>query len=155
DFDDLIRLPVQLLETDEDTVAGWRERIGYLLVDECQDTNDAQYRLLKALAGPRANFTCVGDDDQSIYAWRGANPENLTQLGKDSPNRVVVKRDQNSGCSNRGLRSANAPIANNPHERPTTLWSAQADGERMRSWECRDAAHEAERVAGEIHFIAT
>ncbi|HRO26869.1 MAG TPA: UvrD-helicase domain-containing protein [Luteimonas sp.] len=155
DFDDLIRLPVQLLESDADAVAGWRERIGYLLVDECQDTNDAQYRLLKALAGPKANFTCVGDDDQSIYAWRGANPENLTQLGTDYPNLVVVKLEQNYRCSNRVLRAANALIANNPHEHPKTLWSAQADGERIRVWECRDAAHEAERVAGEIHFLAT
>jgi len=155
DFDDLIRLPVQLLESDGDAVAGWRERIGYLLVDECQDTNDAQYRLLKALAGPKANFTCVGDDDQSIYAWRGANPENLTQLGKDYPNLAVVKLEQNYRCSNRVLRAANALIAHNPHEHPKTLWSAQADGERIRVWECRDAAHEAERVAGEIHFLAT
>ncbi|HLT43985.1 MAG TPA: UvrD-helicase domain-containing protein [Luteimonas sp.] len=155
DFDDLIRLPVQLLESDEDAIAAWRERIGYLLVDECQDTNDAQYRLLKALAGPKANFTCVGDDDQSIYAWRGANPENLSQLGRDYTNLVVVKLEQNYRCSNRVLRSANALIANNPHEHPKTLWSAQADGERIRVWECRDAAHEAERVAGEIHFIAT
>ncbi len=155
DFDDLIRLPVQLLESDADAIAGWRERIGYLLVDECQDTNDAQYRLLKALAGPKANFTCVGDDDQSIYAWRGANPENLTQLGKDYPNLAVVKLEQNYRCSNRVLRAANALIANNPHEHPKTLWSAQADGERIRVWECRDAAHEAERVAGEIHFLAT
>ncbi len=155
DFDDLIRLPVQLLESDADAIAGWRERIGYLLVDECQDTNDAQYRLLKALAGPKADFTCVGDDDQSIYAWRGANPENLTQLGRDYPNLVVVKLEQNYRCSNRVLRAANALIANNPHEHPKTLWSAQADGERIRVWECRDAAHEAERVAGEIHFLAT
>src|SRR3546814_5440645 len=80
DFDDLIRLPVELLENDADVALGWRERIGYLLVDECQDTNDAQYRMLKALAGDKGNFTCVGDDDQSIYAWRGANPENLSQL---------------------------------------------------------------------------
>src|SRR5688572_16075603 len=153
DFDDLIRLPVQLLETSAEAVAAWRERIGYLLVDECQDTNDAQYRLLKALAGPRANFTCVGDDDQSIYAWRGANPENLTQLGRDYPNLVVVKLEQNYRCSNRVLRAANALIANNPHEHPKTLWSAQADGERIRVWECRDAAHEAERVAAEIEFL--
>src|SRR5690606_9583038 len=139
DFDDLIRMPVQLLEPHEDCVAGWRERIGYLLVDECQDTNDAQYRLLKALAGPKANITCVGDDDQSIYAWRGANPENLTQLGRDYPNLVVVKLEQNYRCSSRVLRAANALIANNPHEHPKTLWSAQPDGERIRVWECRDA----------------
>ena len=147
DFDDLIRLPVRLLETDEDARLAWRERIGYLLVDECQDTNDAQYRLLKAIAGPKANFTCVGDDDQSIYAWRGANPENLAQLARDYPDLVVVKLEQNYRCPNRVLRAANALIAHNPHEHPKTLWSAQPDGERIRVWECRDAAHEAERVA--------
>ncbi|MBB6600445.1 UvrD-helicase domain-containing protein [Luteimonas sp. MC1825] len=155
DFDDLIRRPVELLEGDPDCALGWRERIGYLLVDECQDTNDAQYRLLKALAGDKGNFTCVGDDDQSIYAWRGANPENLSQLGVDYPALRVVKLEQNYRCSNRVLRAANALIANNPHEHPKTLWSAQADGERVRIWECRDATHEAERVAAEIQFLHT
>lgn len=155
DFDDLIRLPVELLENDADCALGWRERIGYLLVDECQDTNDAQYRMLKALAGPAGNFTCVGDDDQSIYAWRGANPENLSQLARDYPTLEIVKLEQNYRCSNRVLRAANALIAHNPHEHLKTLWSAQADGERIRVWECRDGAHEAERVAGEIHFLHT
>ncbi len=153
DFDDLIRLPVQLLENDEGLRLGWRERIGYLLVDECQDTNDVQYRLLKAIAGPKGNFTCVGDDDQSIYAWRGANPENLSALGKDYPTLEIVKLEQNYRCSNRVLRAANALIANNPHEHLKTLWSAQADGERIRIWECRDHAHEAERVAAELQFL--
>ena len=152
DFDDLIRLPVQLLESDPECVAAWRERIGYLLVDECQDTNDAQYRLLKAIAGERGLFTCVGDDDQSIYAWRGANPENLLQLAQDYPSLQVVKLEQNYRCSNRVLRSANALIANNPHEHPKTLWSSNADGDRIRVWECKDAAHEAEKVAAEIQF---
>ncbi|MBU8977305.1 MULTISPECIES: UvrD-helicase domain-containing protein [unclassified Lysobacter] len=154
DFDDLIRLPVQMLEGDETLRLAWRERIGYLLVDECQDTNDAQYRLLMALAGEKGLFTCVGDDDQSIYAWRGANPENLLQLGKDYPNLQIIKLEQNYRCSNRVLRSANALIAHNPHEHPKTLWSDQADGERIRVWECKDAAHEAEKVAAEIHFLA-
>ena len=153
DFDDLIRLPVELLERDADSVAAWRERIGYLLVDECQDTNDAQYRLLRALAGPKGDFTCVGDDDQSIYAWRGANPENLAQLARDYPALRVVKLEQNYRCSNRVLRAANALIARNPHDHPKTLWSAQPDGERIRAWECNDAAHEAEKVASEIHFL--
>ena len=154
DFDDLIRLPVQLLESDADAVAGWRERIGYLLVDECQDTNDAQYRLLKAIAGEPGQFTVVGDDDQSIYAWRGANPDNLLQLGSDYPALRIVKLEQNYRCSNLVLRAANALIANNPHEHPKTLWSDAADGERIRVWECRDAAHEAEKVAAEIQFTA-
>lgn len=155
DFDDLIRLPVQLLEGSEELQRTWRERIGYLLVDECQDTNDAQYRLLKALAGPKGLFTCVGDDDQSIYAWRGANPDNLLQLGKDYPHLRIVKLEQNYRCSNRVLRAANALIAHNPHEHPKKLWSDQPDGERIRVWECRDAAHEAEKVAAEIHFLHT
>ena len=153
DFDDLIRLPVQLLESDAEAVAAWRERIGYLLVDECQDTNDAQYRLLKALAGDQGLFTCVGDDDQSIYAWRGANPDNLLQLGVDYPHLQIVKLEQNYRCSNRVLRAANALIAHNPHEHPKTLWSDQADGERIRVWECRNAEHEAEKVADRIHFL--
>ncbi len=153
DFDDLIRLPVQLLESDAECTLGWRERIGYLLVDECQDTNDAQYRLLKVLAGEKGNFTCVGDDDQSIYAWRGANPENLSQLGKDYPALRIVKLEQNYRCSNRVLRAANALIANNPHEHLKKLWSDQADGERIRVLECRDGEHEAERIAAEIQFI--
>ena len=153
DFDDLIRLPVQLLESDDDCVAAWRERIGYLLVDECQDTNDAQYRLLKAIAGPCGDFTCVGDDDQSIYAWRGANPENLLQLGSDYPALQIVKLEQNYRCSNRVLRAANALIAHNAHAHPKTLWSEQADGERIRIWECKDHAHEAEKVASEIQFL--
>jgi ATP-dependent DNA helicase Rep len=154
DFDDLIRLPVQLLENDIDARDAWRERIGYLLVDECQDTNDAQYRLLKAIAGDAGQFTCVGDDDQSIYAWRGANPDNLLALGTDYPALEIIKLEQNYRCSNRVLRSANALIANNPHEHPKTLWSDAADGERICVWECRDAAHEADKVAAEIQFVA-
>ncbi|MFT4256280.1 MAG: UvrD-helicase domain-containing protein [Pseudoxanthomonas sp.] len=153
DFDDLIRLPVQILEENEEIALGWRERIGYLLVDECQDSNDAQYRMLKAISGPRGNFTCVGDDDQSIYAWRGANPENLSQMAKDYPKLQIVKLEQNYRCSNRVLRAANALIAHNPHEHMKKLWSDQPDGEKIRVWECRDNEHEAERVAAEISFL--
>ncbi len=154
DFDDLIRLPVQILEENPEIALAWRERIGYLLVDECQDTNDAQYRLLKHLAGEKGNFTCVGDDDQSIYAWRGANPENLQQMGRDYPTLEIIKLEQNYRCSNRVLRAANALIANNPHEHLKKLWSDQADGERIRVWECRNSEHEAEKVAAEIAFVA-
>ncbi len=155
DFDDLIRLPVQVLENDAEIAAAWRERIGYLLVDECQDTNDAQYRLLKVLAGPRGDFTCVGDDDQSIYAWRGANPDNLLQMAQDYPALQIIKLEQNYRCSNRVLRAANTLIANNPHEHPKKLWSDQPDGDRIRVWECRDNEHEAEKVAAEISFLHT
>lgn len=155
DFDDLIRLPVQLLENDTEARDAWRERIGYLLVDECQDSNDAQYRLLKAIAGGTGQFTCVGDDDQSIYAWRGANPENLLQMSQDYPALEIVKLEQNYRCSNRVLRAANQLIAHNPHAHLKTLWSEAADGERIRVWECRDSEHEAEKVAAEIQFTHT
>ncbi len=153
DFDDLIRLPLSLLENDAELAGGWRERIRYLLVDECQDSNDAQYRLLKQLAGSRGAFTCVGDDDQSIYAWRGARPENLERMGVDYPALKVIKLEQNYRCAARILRCANALIANNPHLHPKALWSDQRDGDKPRIWSCRDAEHEAERVASEIHYL--
>lgn len=153
DFDDLIRLPVLMLEADADFAAAWRERIRYLLVDECQDTNGAQYRLLKQLAGPRGAFTCVGDDDQSIYAWRGAQPENLELLGSDYPNLKVVKLEQNYRCASRILRLANTLIANNPHANPKTLWSDQREGEKIKVWRCENNEHEADRVAAEIDYL--
>ncbi|BBD78775.1 ATP-dependent DNA helicase Rep [Aerosticca soli] len=147
DFDDLIRLPLRLLEEDDACRAAWRARLDYLLVDEYQDTNDAQYRLLKALAGAHGRFTCVGDDDQSIYAWRGANPENLAQLGRDFPQLKVIKLEQNYRCGKRILRAANALIANNPHLHAKRLWSEHPEGAPIRVLECKDAEHEAERVA--------
>ena len=153
DFDDLIRLPVQLLDASEELCTAWRERLRYLLVDEYQDTNTAQSRLLSLLAGPRGAFTCVGDDDQSIYAWRGANPENIEQLGRDYPALRVVKLEQNYRCVRRILRAANALIANNPHAHPKQLWSEHVEGEPLRVFECRDSEHEAERVADEIVFL--
>ncbi len=150
DFDDLIRLPVALLEADAELRGAWRERIRYLLVDEYQDTNNAQYRLLKALAGERGAFTAVGDDDQSIYAWRGADPENLRELSRDYPSLRVVKLEQNYRCSARILRAANAVIANNEHLFEKKLWSQHADGPPIRVIECKDDESEAEKVAAEI-----
>ncbi len=154
DFDDLIRLPLSILEGDAEARGAWQERIRYLLLDEYQDTNDAQYRLMKALAGERGAFTAVGDDDQSIYAWRGANPENLSELSRDYPNLRVVKLEQNYRCARRILRAANALIANNDHLFEKKLWSEQAEGAPIRVLECRDDEHEAERVAGEIAHLA-
>ena len=153
DFDDLIRLPVTLLEADPDLAAAWNERLRYLLVDEYQDTNGAQYRLLKCLAGPRADFTCVGDDDQSIYAWRGADPENIARLATDYPALHVVKLEQNYRCGKRILRAANALIGHNPHAHQKTLWSDLGEGPPIRVVACEDAEAEAERVAAEIAFL--
>jgi ATP-dependent DNA helicase Rep len=150
DFDDLIRLPLALLESDSETRAAWQERLRYLLVDEYQDTNAAQYALVKHLAGERGAFTAVGDDDQSIYAWRGANPGNLDELGRDYPALKVLKLEQNYRCSGRILRTANALIRHNPHVYEKQLWSEHREGAPIRVLACRDDEHEAERVAAEI-----
>lgn len=154
DFDDLIRLPLSILENDEDARGGWQERIRYLLLDEYQDTNTAQYRMVKLLAGERGAFTAVGDDDQSIYAWRGANPENLAELSRDYPKLKVIKLEQNYRCARRILRAANALIANNDHIFEKKLWSDQSEGAPIRVLECRDDEHEADRVAAEIAHLA-
>jgi len=144
---------LMLLDQDPDLAPAWRERLRYLLVDECQDTNGAQYRLLKHLAGPNGLMTCVGDDDQSIYAWRGAQPENLELMAKDYPNLKVIKLEQNYRCTGRILRSANQLIAKNPHVHLKNLWSQHGDGEPIRIWGCTNNEHEAERVAAEIHYL--
>jgi ATP-dependent DNA helicase Rep len=154
DFDDLIRLPLALIERDVDVRAHWQERIRYLLVDEYQDTNDAQYRWLKLLAGTRGALTVVGDDDQSIYAWRGANPGNLDELAVDYPQLRVIKLEQNYRCPNRILRAANALIKHNPHKHEKNLWSEQGDGAPIRVLVCTDGDHEAERIAADVVHLA-
>lgn len=150
DFDDLIYLPARMLDEDAELRLRWQGRIRYLLMDEYQDTNRAQYRMVKNLVGARGAFTAVGDDDQSIYSWRGANPENLNDLARDFPALKVVKLEQNYRCSGRILRAANALIANNPHLFEKKLWSALADGAPIRVMACRDEENEAERVAAAI-----
>ena len=114
DFDDLIRLPVKLFSDNEDVAERWRSRLWHVLVDEYQDTNRGQYRLLRLLTKGRDSFTAVGDDDQSIYAWRGADSENLRLLRDDYPSLKVVKLEQNYRSTARILTAANALIANNP-----------------------------------------
>ncbi len=150
DFDDLIARPVWLLEQDGTLRERWQARLRYLLVDEYQDSNAAQYRLLKALSGPRGAFTVVGDDDQSIYAWRGARPENLPQLGSDYPTLKVVKLELNYRSTGTILEAANALIANNAHLYEKTLRSALGRGERIRVLSVEDGEQEVERVAAEI-----
>ncbi|WP_295403740.1 UvrD-helicase domain-containing protein [uncultured Thiocystis sp.] len=150
DFDDLILGPARLFKTQPDLLETWQGRIRYLLVDEYQDTNGAQYELVRHLAGPRGAFTVVGDDDQSIYAWRGARPENLARLKDDYPTLKVIMLEQNYRSSARILGLANALIAHNPHVFEKRLWSELGPGERPRVLHCKDEAHEAERVASEI-----
>ncbi|WFF41382.1 DNA helicase Rep [Salinicola endophyticus] len=150
DFDDLIMLPVVLLSSDPEALARWRKRIHYMLVDEYQDTNVSQYQLVKMLMDERATFTVVGDDDQSIYAWRGARPENLVTLGEDFPRLNVIKLEQNYRSTATILRAANTLIANNPHVYDKTLWSDMGQGDAIRVIVNRHEEAEAERVAGEI-----
>ncbi|MET4161581.1 ATP-dependent DNA helicase Rep [Marinobacterium sp. MBR-111] len=150
DFDDLILLPVQLFSSHPDVLERWQRRIQYLLVDEYQDTNLSQYRLVRLLVGHRSGLTVVGDDDQSIYAWRGARPENLAQLQTDFPSLKVVKLEQNYRSTSRILKAANTLIANNPHVFEKTLWSEMGYGDPIRVIHTRNDDAEAERIATEI-----
>ncbi|AZQ12253.1 MULTISPECIES: DNA helicase Rep [Shewanella] len=150
DFDDLILLPTLLLRHNPEVRSRWQARIQYLLVDEYQDTNGSQYELVKLLVGERARFTVVGDDDQSIYSWRGAKPQNLVLLGKDFPQLKLIKLEQNYRSSQRILRAANILIANNPHVYDKSLFSELAYGEPMRVLTALNEEQEAERVVAEI-----
>lgn len=147
DFDDLIRLPVHVLQQHPEALARWQAKLRYLLVDEYQDTNSCQYLLLRLLAGERAMFTAVGDDDQSIYGWRGANMENLSLLQQDFPRLRVIKLEQNYRSTARILRAANSVIANNPKLFQKSLWSEFGLGDPITVVSCKDDEHEAESVA--------
>lgn len=150
DFDDLIALPVKLFKENPEILQKWQNKVRYLLVDEYQDTNASQYEMVKQLVGIQARFTVVGDDDQSIYAWRGAQPENLNLLKEDFPHLKIIKLEQNYRSSNRILQTANQLISNNPHVFEKKLWSEMGMGEMIRVLACNDENHEAERVISEI-----
>ncbi|WP_019625946.1 UvrD-helicase domain-containing protein [Thioalkalivibrio sp. ALJT] len=150
DFDDLIKRPVDCLRADAELRNRWQDRIRHLLVDEYQDTNSAQYQLVRLLVGVSDGLTVVGDDDQSIYAWRGARPENLARLQQDFPRLEVIKLEQNYRSTNRILHTANALIANNPHVFEKRLWSALGEGEKIEVIGCSDADTEAARVVSEL-----
>ena len=150
DFDDLIVMPTRLLQENAEVRDKWQNRVRYLLVDEYQDTNTAQYILVKLLVGVMGQFTAVGDDDQSIYAWRGAKPENMGLLKEDFPNLNVIKLEQNYRSTSRILKAANHVIDNNPHIFEKKLWSDKGHGEVIRVITCRNDDDEAERVAKDI-----
>lgn len=156
DFDDLILRPTKLLQRDEAVRECWQNRLRYLLVDEYQDTNTSQYELVKLLVGPRGRFTVVGDDDQSIYSWRGARPQNLALLQQDFPTLAVIKLEQNYRSTERILNAANILIANNPHVFEKKLFSRLGYGEILKVITANNEDHEAERVVRELiahHFI--
>ncbi len=152
DFDDLILQPVLLFREHRDVLQKWQGKIHYLLVDEYQDTNGCQYELVKQLVGIREKLTVVGDDDQSVYSWRGARPENLAQLQTDFPRLKLIKLEQNYRSMSRILRVANKLISNNPHVFEKALWSAMGEGDPIRVIGCRDDQHESEKVVSELLY---
>ncbi|OOF69908.1 DNA helicase Rep [Rodentibacter caecimuris] len=150
DFDDLIMLPTLLFKQHDDVRSKWQEKIRYLLVDEYQDTNTSQYELIKLLVGERACFTVVGDDDQSIYSWRGAKPQNMVRLRDDFPQLNVIKLEQNYRSTQRILHCANILIDNNEHVFDKKLFSNIGEGEKLQIIEAKNEEHEAERVVAEL-----
>ncbi|MFP4718876.1 DNA helicase Rep [Pasteurella multocida] len=150
DFDDLIMLPTLLLQQNDAVRTKWQQKIRYLLVDEYQDTNTSQYELIKLLVGERACFTVVGDDDQSIYSWRGAQPQNMMRLKTDFPHLNVVKLEQNYRSTQRILHCANILIDNNDHVFAKKLFSTLEQGEKLQVIEAKNEEEEAERVVGEL-----
>ncbi|MDA8421671.1 MAG: UvrD-helicase domain-containing protein [Pseudomonadota bacterium] len=150
DFDDLILQPALIFRSHPEALAAWQDRIRYLLVDEYQDTNACQYHLVRQLVGPRGALTVVGDDDQSVYAWRGARPENLFQLETDFPGLAIIKLEQNYRSAGRILKAANSLIRNNPHVHEKRLWSELGYGDPIQVIVARDEEHEADRVVAEL-----
>jgi ATP-dependent DNA helicase Rep len=146
DFDDLIRLPVDLFQSHPEALLRWQHRLRYLLIDEYQDTNDCQYQMLRLLAGKRSALTVVGDDDQAIYAWRGASTANLHNLQKDYTHLRVIKLEQNYRSSQRILHSANHLIKNNTKLFEKKLWSEHGLGDQVRVFAAKDDDNEAESV---------
>ncbi|SCK61103.1 ATP-dependent DNA helicase Rep [Variovorax sp. HW608] len=153
DFDDLIGMPLKLLREFDDVRAKWQAALGHILVDEYQDTNATQYEVLKALAGERGRFTAVGDDDQSIYGWRGATLDNLRKLPIDYPSLKVIKLEQNYRSTSAILRAANNVIGPNPKLFPKTLFSELGEGEPVRVVDADNEQHEAERAVARIQSL--
>ena len=153
DFDDLIGLPLRMLQKHEQIAQKWQARLAHVLVDEYQDTNATQYELMKLLVGARGSFTAVGDDDQSIYGWRGATLDNLKRLPHDYPALKVIKLEQNYRSTSAILRAANNVIGPNPKLFPKRLFSELGEGEPVRVVDCDHEAHEAERAVARIQSL--
>ena len=152
DFDDLIYLPVQLLKNHTEIANKWQLRMRHLLVDEYQDTNQAQYELIKLLVHHHKRFTAVGDDDQSIYTWRGARPENLIELSKDYPDLKVIRLEQNYRSTGRILKCANHLIKNNSHLFEKTLWSDLGIGDPINLIRHKNEEVELDWVVQDIQY---
>ncbi len=152
DFDDLILQSLWLLQQNQDVKSRWQNHIGYLMVDEYQDTNASQYQMLKALMGAGNHLTCVGDDDQSIYGWRGAQPENLQLLQQDFPSLKVQKLEQNYRSSSTILEAANAVVQHNPHPFEKKIWSDLGTGDAIQITAHESPEAESESIVTDIMF---
>src|SRR5919109_1462857 len=154
DFDDLLMLTVEVLERFPEARTRWQKAFRYVLVDEYQDTNHAQYRLLQLLAGKHGNVFAVGDPDQSIYAFRGADIRNILEFERDFGGAKLIALEQNYRSTNAILQAANAVIANNRERKPKNLWSELGEGDPVRVIEVEDEHAEARFVAAEIAALA-
>jgi DNA helicase II / ATP-dependent DNA helicase PcrA len=153
DFDDLLVEAHRLLADNPAVLEAYQERFRYLHVDEYQDTNHAQYRIVKLLAAKHRNLMVVGDDDQSIYGWRGADIRNILEFERDYPDATVVKLEQNYRSTETILKAANAVVANNAGRKPKTLWTASVGGEAISRYQATDERDESRFVANEIERL--
>jgi DNA helicase-2/ATP-dependent DNA helicase PcrA len=150
DFGDLLLHALTLLRTDREVLARYQQRFRYILVDEYQDTNSSQYLWLRLLAQERRNICCVGDDDQSIYSWRGAEVANILRFERDFPGAAVIRLEQNYRSTSHILAAASGVIAENGGRLGKTLWTEAADGEKLRVLGVWDGPEEARSVSDEI-----
>jgi DNA helicase-2/ATP-dependent DNA helicase PcrA len=150
DFDDLLMLTVILFQKHRKVLSEYQDKFRHILVDEYQDTNPAQYRLIKLLAAKERNICVVGDDDQSIYGWRGADLRNILEFEKDYPDAKVVKLEQNYRSTQRILDAAWSLVCNNPGRRPKKLWTDLGEGDKMECLRVTDEEAEASFIAKEV-----
>src|SRR6202011_5570501 len=153
DFDDLLTLVVRLFREQPDALARWRSRFRYVLVDEFQDTNAAQWELVRLLAQEHRNVMVVGDADQAIYKFRGADYRNLVRFEEAFPEATVIVLEQNYRSTQRILDAANAVIANNSARKPKQLWTEQVDGELITRYHAEDEHDEAAFITNEINRL--
>ena len=153
DFDDLLLYAFLLLKNHENVLAAYQQRFRYIMVDEYQDTNHAQYEITMLLAAAHRNIMVVGDDDQSIYSWRGADLRNILEFESDFPEAHVVKLEQNYRSMGNILAAANAVIANNQHRKQKKLFTASEDGDKINVYMATDERDEGRWIAGEIERL--
>jgi len=153
DFDDLLVLPCRLFETSDRALEKWQDRYDHILVDEYQDTNRAQYVLLRYLTGSKQNLCVVGDDDQSVFSWRGADVRNILDFERDYPNATTVKLEQNYRSTQTILDAAHSVVRNNAARKDKQLWTQRKGGAPVVVVQAHDEHHEAESIAREIERL--